>query len=286
MTRHSQRQSGIALTVFVLIFFAIAVVFVANYSLEFTNRNQAEGARNRVVYLESMHTRVLDWYRSNAARVDSDMFQASITADSIISDLAEPLRYGATLELSNRLTQGPIRFRRIVVWMPNEDDATENPPVFDANTGEFRPCTTEPCRPREFITIDGAVVQNELFQQANSQLDDLAYKAQQYFKAHYLSDADNDVGINYFRNPRGDASNSSDYIGSINTFTAIPVSAPNGSVLRALSLSQSYAINPWGNSIEASNLEASQATAPPYSMAFRSVTPWGFPIIRYAVQPL
>lgn len=288
---YKKYQNGFVVTALTAIVSAVALFIVIGSSTSFMLKKQADEKLSQQEYLEDFQKYARDWYELNAQNIDSNLFASDFSAERFLVESGFQLRYGAEVALSRRIESGVLRYRNIVVWLPTDEDST-NPPLFDLDTGDFQPCSEAPCKERAFAVFSGKEVQARLLQRAQFQLDEIALKSQQYFKSRMISDSERDLTKNHFR-PEGFFSESPKFpvltgftpvAGSSNLNLSEPVA---GSVLDALSMGMAFSRNPWGVPIEVNNSSPeAENNTPPYTVLYRSITPWGQTLTRFAVQPL
>lgn len=287
----SNRQRGFAITAITAIVSAVALFIVIGTSTSFMLKNKADEQAAQREYLESFHGYAKEWYELNSANIDSNLFADEFNTERFLAESGFQLRYGAEVALSRRISAGSLRYRNIVVWLPTDEDST-NPPSFNLDTGEFVSCTEPPCKERLYTEFSGKEVQSQLLKKAQFQLDELALKSQQFFKSKMTSDFERDLTKNHFR-PEGFFSEEpkfpilDGYAPVTGNFTGESLSPLSGSVLDALSMNTSFSRNPWGLPIEVNNSSPeAENNTPPYTVVYRSITPWGQALTRFAVQPL
>lgn len=282
MPLNAGRQKGYFLLALTAGLAVVAFGFVAAYSGLLAKKEQRALLDSQKEYMEQARSSFQQVYEANAAVIDSDASESAYRNPDVFMQLAGiKSKWGATTQVSNRLTSNGLKYTVIALWLPTETDST-NPPSFDPNTGKFTSCTVSgaECADRAYVVFSGLDVQKKLQEKAIKQLNELASIHQSYFKSRLLQDPDKDLSVNYFRAPDGNCSNQYN-MPCIDTFTA----EKDTSVGTLLGIPDNLMLNPWGMPVEVSNKDPA-SLSPPYSMAFRSATPWGTYYTISALQPV
>ncbi|MBC8738473.1 hypothetical protein F6X40_16990 [Paraburkholderia sp. UCT31] len=283
MALRPARQQGYVLLAFVALLSVVTFSFVVGYSTVLAKKEVAALLTNQKAFIASAASQVEAAYVANLAEVDGTTTSGSFRNPSQFLSLAGITpKWGMQAAVSNVLSARGVAYTVVALWIPTSTD-TQNPPSFDATTGTFNSCpnAAAPCAPRAYALVSGLTLQQQALQSALQQLNDLAAKEQEYFKAKALFDPDHDIGINYFRAPDGNCDDPNQ-MPCIDQYTAVGSTA----VPPLLGIPASTQMNPWGLPLETSNLQDSSSAAPPYSMAFRTSTPWGASYTVLALQPI
>lgn len=276
------RQKGYFLLALTAGLAVIAFGFVAAYSGLLAKKEQRVLLDTQKAYLESARTALEATYDANAALIDGDATESGYRDANTLLELAGiKKRWDLQAGVSHRLSRDGLDYTTIVLWLPNDTDEA-NPATFNEETGAFTSCSKSgtPCAPRAYITVSGLDIQKKRQEKAIKQLNQLASLHQMYFKTRMLQDPDHDLSINYFRAPDGHCDNPYN-LPCLDDYTVVG----DTSLVALLGLPADLLVNPWGLPIEASNLkDASQST--PFSMSFRSSTPWGTSYTISALQPV
>jgi hypothetical protein len=281
MRRAPVSQGGAALLLFTAILGAVTLSFVIGYSTWYARERNNNLKNIQWSYVSEVGERARDFYIANAADVDD---AGGLTVDELINGAGLDVKWDLQLEISNPLVRGDVEYRTFAFWLPGDSD--ENPPVFDPDTGAFLACAdiADYCPERPFIVVDGYPIQSENVATTKQTLSELANFTQSYFKSKWLGDPDRNVGINWFRAPFDPVgcNVTGDEIPCVDDYEPVETSG----VADALLLPNSAFTNAWGDPIEVSNLADARAAAVPYTMVFRTTTPWGEEFRITAVQPL
>ena len=285
-----QTQRGAAFLVFVAILSAVAISFVL---AEATWESKAQA--DRLPRLEQDRvSRAVDlvraWYQVNAPSIDNPNTTLP-DAMALLVAAGVPPSWRLNAVLSAPQVRGQIQYHVIVVWAENEDPQT---PGFDPDTAQFTVCPNAslPCKPRSWARIEGYAIQANYYAHTVERLSALALAAQAFFKGHWLADPDRNLGVNYFRAPH-DTTGCTTQPGDLPCVDGwAPIDST--SVLSVLGEPVSSGSDAWGQLIRVANGNAPGTQQPlgmhagqtPFELALQSVTPWGEPIVIYAVQPL
>lgn len=271
------RQRGAAFIVLVTIVAAVSLLFVLGQASWQSRQRLNELPTVRAKRVELAAAALREWYRLNAAEIDAASFTVP-SGPALLAAAGVPAQWGLEAGItSTQLSRGQIRYRVLAVWAPTDDDAQI--PVFNASTGELVLCpdTDSYCGQRAAARIEGFDIQAELYAATVHSLRNLADAAQAYFHSYWLGDPDHNLSVNYFRScvaPRS-------ALPCLDNWTSLSTT----SLLPALQEPGSLGFDAWGGQIEAMNGGSNDDT-PPYRLAFRANTPWGAPILIYALQRL
>lgn len=288
------RQQGFGLLIFVIIVATIAFGLVVGYSSVLTRQTANQVPARDEAYLTAAMAQAAASWREAAFWLDELSPSNAFTVDDLLKNANVQLQYGAQAALSDVLMAEGVSYRTLVIYMPSDSDAV-NPPDLTAfqTTGEFSPCTNPSayCAPRLYKTYSSFDLQKELAKEAQARLAKVAFKAQSYFKARMLLEPERNVSVNYFRKPLGECVSASNDLGCLDTYQPLAIHDTAGGystseVAQHLGLTAEELFSPWGPPIEASNLEDSETSAPPYTMSFRAANPWGGYFVVKATQAL
>ncbi|TAM17715.1 MAG: hypothetical protein EPN65_09860 [Pandoraea sp.] len=278
MKRHQQRQQRgfVALALMILLAGFVAMILTV---LTRTTAQAGVGAPGAPgAYLSSAEVAVRAWYRQNAASIDSPGF--AMTGPQILAAAGVMRQYGLQAAVSDELglpcaggVDTCVAYRTIALWLPpgSGPDTT----VFDPTTGKLTPAAHV-----TWAAISGQSIEQAALSQSLRALGDLQTGLQSYFLTRQQDDSTGTTDTNWFRaSPCGVASSA---LPCVDTWTAgdqtgIPA-------LAGIDAHRFY--DAWGQPIHVSNLLDSSSSATPYSMALKTVTPWGTTIEVEAVQPL
>lgn len=289
-----QRQQGFGLLVFVIATAIVAFSIVIGYSGILARAQANQLVANQQKYLESARTAVLAFYERNAYAIDEQSMSNTTTIAQILAGANVPVRYDLQAALSKVLVSPEgLSYRVVALWLPSETDATNPPNIANfINTGNFISCSNGSlCAVRQVRVFDSASIQREKAKRTIAQLEQIAMKAQSYFKARMLQDPERNVSVNYFRAPSGVCQAQPMDLECLNNYTPLSTSGAGSAVVRSttaqnLGLSDAELLSAWGRPIEASNLVDSVTDDTPYTMSFRAVTPAGTFYKVKAVQQL
>ena len=264
-------QQGMAMAfVLVLVLLTVTVWILSLDSLD-TYREDAHVQQEQQIYLQGVQAALENWYEQHAATVDASV--APVNVAPVLPILGFPLKWHVTGASSNRLVKGDIAYHVFMVWIPG---SVSRPAVLDASTGIFTPGSST-----GYERIDGFIIESGLVQHTTQTLQKDANHLQEWFKAKVLQDGQHQVNWNHFR--AQDCSEAEpDEMPCMDSYVALSQSG-----VKALAgLGAADESDGWGNPVQVSNLADSSTVAPPYSMALKSVTPWGDSIRIFATQPL
>jgi type II secretory pathway pseudopilin PulG len=274
--RRSRTQHGFALLAFVLALTVVAFSLVLGYSGTLTRRQTEALPTAQRTYLDGLQQALQQvyWLRATtAASGDVAQWRAFAPDEDVLALTHTAARWDVRAAVSEPLADAMgAPYQRIALWLPAETDA-ENPPdleLFRA-TGQWRACIRPtPCADTLVALVDGQPLQRALRAQAHARLARAAYKLQAYFKARTLQNPERNMAVNYFRNPRGGADCPSvppaPDLGCLDTYRPIALDDP---IAVRANLTGEDLASPWGESLEASNLQDSETQRPPFSMVLR-----------------
>lgn len=289
-TRRTQKGAVALVVTFILgaLFFGFFLAF----SERITQAAVSERDASVQTYLTETRDSLLSAYRLRLGEIDGTATHMTFVGEQAVKTLLlRELPSSMQVDMSDRLAD-PLTgryYRRIALWFPFDTDDTGGP-QFDRTTGAFvrcgQPISTNgaPACARGYqMLLDTRSLHAEAEAQARRTLNDLATAAQVFFHARMQSDPARDASLNHFRAPYGCGMRQPDEMPCVDTYTPLSDAAD---AARVLNLNASGRLNPWGLPYELSNLEGSSTEVPPFSMAFRTRTPWGSAIEVKAVEAL
>ncbi|KWU17834.1 hypothetical protein [Burkholderia cenocepacia] len=289
-----KRQQGFGLLVFVLIATTIALSLVLGYSGLLTRQEALARPAKIQAYLSDARSQILSFYARNLSQIDSASV-GSVTATDLLSGANVNVRYGMQAALSNPLAgDSGLSYRRMVLYLPTETDGTNPPDVagFVAN-GNFQSCidSSKECATRYYMVFDSLTLEKAALTETKHRLEQVAYKAQAYFKARMLLDPEHNISIDYFRPAFGGCSPGLNDLQCLDTYTPLAVMSSGSwsaltNVPSTIGLTNEELISAWGDPIQASNLTDSETGSPPFTMVFRAPSPFGGYFTVKAVQQI
>ena len=285
---------------------AVVLSFIMGYSMLATREYASRIDTHRSNYLEAVRAQLETLYQQRAGDIDADLSAAAWNDASLwMREANIQPRWDLQVLVSERQVdpRTGVRFRRLVAFLPSTEHEA-NPPGWDPTTGQFIGCTNPdpevPCEEPTVILLSGEDIQRVNYERAHDQVEAVAARATSFFKARMLLIPGAPVDINHFRAPFAPVlapcmwTTEALYLPCLDTYTDLnsPDDEAGIRVRQLLGFSADNLVNPWGLSIQASNLEDSNAapfsplTFEPFSMSFRSPLPWGDFIQIHAIQPL
>lgn len=275
-------QQGFGLLVFVLILAAIAFFFVVAYAGILTRHVANELPRKKEEAVLQALEQVRGYWMANSATLDAP--GSTVTAAGVIGATGVNLKYGSQLEVSNLLTKNGATYRKVLIYSQLTDDAQPLDLAKFVSTGEITPCPSATDCGWVWAVFDSFSEIHQAYAiETQARLRRVAFKAQAYFKARNMQDPERNISVNYFRKPSGNCVVLPQDLGCADTYTPL---ANMPQMTRNLGLSAEELYSPWGTPIEASNLEDSETTNPPFTMAFRVKKPDGSYYTIKAVQQI
>lgn len=271
-----RRQQGfVALAVMILLAAFMAMILTVIARTDAQAGINAPGAAQ--AYLGQAETAVRAWYRQNTASIDSPNF--SMTGPQMLAAAGVMRRYGLRAAVSDELglpcagaEDTCVAYRKIALWVPA--GSTPDTTTFDVATG-----TLSPASHVTWAVVSGEAIERAALSQSLRALGTLQTTLESYFLTRQQDDGTGTTDTNWFRtNPCGVASAA---LPCVDTWTA--GGATGIEPLAGIDASHFY--DAWGNPIEVTNLLDSSTRAP-FSMALKTVTPWGTVLEVEAVQPL
>jgi len=279
-----KRQQGFGLLVFVLIATTIALSLVLGYSGLLTRQEAQQRTAKLQAYLSDARSQILSFYGRNLAQIDSVSLGNNTSVNDLLAGGNVNVRYGLQAALSKPLaSDSGLYYRRVVLYMPSETDG-DNPPNIAAfvNSGDFQSCTdmSKLCGTRTYVVFDSLTLEKAALAETKHRLEEVAYKAQAYFKARMLLDPEHNVSVDYFRPAYGGCSPGLNDLQCLDTYTPLAVLsagswATQTNLPATIGLTNDELISAWGDPIQASNLADSQTGSPPFTMMFRAPSPFG-----------
>lgn len=290
-----RKQRGFGLLAFVMLSGVLAFSLVVGYAGVLTRTEAANIIQKKADYLEQVEAQLESYWRQNAGSLDRLGLGNALAEDALVSQAGISLRYGLRLAISDVLTVPgePVSYRKVLLLVPSAHIDLE-----DLNLGEFFTLGRTPfcqtiaeveCAQGLIRVFSSQPIQQEYTAQARGQLTRIASAAQSYFRAQMLQDPERNLSVNYFRAPSGSCGSVTGQMPCIDAYTALATLDLAGrptphSAAVILNLSNQDLITPWGSPVEASNLQDSESTTPPYTMSFRVRTPSGQNISIKALQ--
>ena len=290
-----KRQQGFGLLVFVLIATTIALSLVLGYSGLLTRQEALARPAKLQAYLSDARSQILSFYARNLSQIDSPSLGSGINAADLLAGSNISVRYGMQAVLSNPLVgDSGLYYRRMVMYMPSETDATNPPDIAGfVATGNFQTCldSSKDCGSRTYLVFDSLTLEKAALAETKHRLEQVAYKAQAYFKARMLLDPEHNISIDYFRPAFGGCSAGLNDLECLDTYTPLAVLSSGSwaaltNVPTTIGLTNEELISAWGDPIEASNLTDSETGSPPFTMVFRAPSPFGGYFSVKAVQQI
>ncbi len=260
------REGGFVMVAVAVTVAMIAAALVTGWATLASVAQGNELERAQRAWLDEAGALLQAWYRRELARVDAD--DALPGGEALARAAGVSLRWGARLAVSERLAREGVRYRVLVVWLPQAGET----PVFSAATGEFAP------GPRtQWLRVSGFELQAAALGQTRTQLAQVAAALEAAARARFLADASRDAGVNRFRASdctrvaAGEWPCVDDYA----ALEATPIAALAG-------IEPRLARNAWGAPVEVSTLRDASDRAP-HTAALRTATPWGSVVSAVAV---
>lgn len=291
------RQQGFGLLSFVVVTSIVALSLVLGYSGILTRKVANELLSTQAKYVKDVAGQIEAMWPQYAGRLDDvNMAVNTATAADVVRLAGVNLKPFAFVEMSSVLTvpSEGLSYRNVVVYLAAETDEA-NPPELDQfrATGVFQSCTdmAAPCADRVFHVFSSLELERDMAREARSRLNKVASKAQSYFKARMLQDVERNIDVNYFRRPNGACEVQPMDLGCVDTYQPLATANPlGGTDLTRMAINLGYndeeLFSPWGDAIEASNLQDSETGATPFTMSFRVRNPAGGFYTIKAVQQL
>jgi len=225
---------------------------------------------------------LLSWYGANLAQLDGPAGFPLAGQDALqrAGVAVRPLPQFAAGPL---LEAPPIRYRPLAVWLGGAPGASG----FDA-FGQFAP----PPGATAFLVFSSRALEEDALARTRERLARLVRVFEARFAAKVEQDPDHRLDRNWFRAPDGECRSGEDQLPCASELSAD--GWPTVSALRAQSLvfaspadGGSPELSAWGLPLCWNNEDdPSGNVAPPFSMAFSTLTPWGERLLVRAVQPL
>lgn len=234
-------------------------------------------ARRKQAYVEAAAQQLGLWYARNPVDVDGASQPvvpgcAGALATCLLTAAGVVPRYNVTVSIGARQTASTgFPYRTMTVWIPNP-----------TATGAQR-TTYQAAYSLASSAVDGYSIERQLQQQSVEAVANVADAMQDGYSA-WLS-SDHDTGLDWFQPTNcGSADKGSNpVVACAGSWTPVA----NSSIGQA-SAWRGATTDAWGDPIEICNTSAcgAQDDSEPYDMAVRAVTPWGYTILRMAVEPL
>lgn len=318
MSTRRSAQRGVALLAFTLVLAIVTLTVVFGYSVSATKKQSLALVSNQKSYLNDVRDKLALAYALNADRIDSEWKSTLTTGPALLALAGVSPRWDIEAIISKPIVvqdgdvtnPASVTYRVMAAWLPMDGSPTRAPILDD--TGTFVPCpdNSAECKSNLMYVVvnDGLSIQRANVKKANAQLAQIAANAQSFFNTKQQLDPERNVSINHFRASEGIGCNSlvPEQMPCLSVPEVIFGLSPRivlrnfagQNVVDLLGLPSAPLLNPWGlpiltcNTKEcdvpgADSLVRSSATdGPPYSMLFRTPTPWGRDLSIYAVQRL
>ena len=269
-----RRQCGSAAMLLVLWAFVAVFYFLFAPQIAASMRAFDAVAATENAYLDNVARRLEDYYRRNAAAIDSATAYP-VVLESLCAELGVEVKPTLRLAVSYRLTGSQVLFHRFVVWLKR---AEPDPSTFAASTGMFTPGPSVIYR-----IVDGEAIEGALLEKTLDRMKGLAAQLERRFRAKFEADPLRSLGVNHFRAVGPSCSVGLDDIPCIDSYGDATSVADFATLL---SIDPATLTNAWGQRFTVSNLQDSSTASPPYTMAIRAALPWGGSLLVNAVQPL
>lgn len=287
--KHAQR--GAALLSFAVFLGVVILGIITTLSASLLRKQQGTLLPRQQAYVEEIVKRVGVYYEANAGVLDRDSTWNSFTANNFKAAAIDQERFGVTLLVSDRLTSPDgVKYRRVLVYTPSDTDP-ENPPSIStfATTGQFVSCgdPSKACDQRAFGIYDAMDLQKRNYAQTVLRMENIALRAQSYFKARVLQDPERNASVNYFIPRTGCSAPLAHDIPCLPTAGNGYVDLADAGLEAQLGLEPSLLSNAWGTPIQVTNMAPhAETSSPPYSLVIRTQSPWGGFMQIYATQSL
>lgn len=293
------RQQGFGLLVFVLIMAVVSFSLVLAYSGQMITLRATQQAELEEIHLKEVSARLEALWRQSAGVLDDPSVTNTVKVEDVLQAAQVQPAYRLKAVLSDVMISGDIAYRAVLLYIPSVTDESRPPDLEKfKQQGVFIPCSGASegnCVASRYRIFSSYEMEKDFVARTQNMLRKIAYKGQAYFKARMLQDPERNISVNYFRQPLGSCVVAPQDLGCLDTFQPLSLnvldsSAPDSvavtRVVSNLGLSSSELVTPWNTPIEASNLEASEAVEPPFTMAFRAKLPNGQYKTVFAVQQL
>lgn len=269
-----KRQSGFALGAY-LTFMATAISLIFLSYMAVQGRIKANNdMRVRQAYINEVSTKIGAWYKANLRTIDTG---SNPTEAVIISGSGITVKNGLRVKSSDLITSGEIKYRIFGIWIP---DVTPDTTAFNLVSGVITPPV--PLHSYVYTYYNGLVDEIEAYTLTQKRLDRLAIVLQSFSTAKMLNNGESDIGINRFRPDICPSAAIAGQIPCLDTYTDLNIPE----IRLATGLSSTELTDAWGDNFFGSNLVDSSTVSPPYSMAIKVTTPFGFIYRKIAIQPI
>lgn len=264
-------QRGVALVAVMLLAALIVSAIVVEWTLVRTAQVDRALSREQAAYLSAVEASLTQWYALNSASIDAAAEAPDLNA--VLRSLGVAARWNLQVRASRTIERDNVRYRTMALWLPRgADDSTS----FDVNAGTLSATPQTLSR-----AINGWSVQSRAVSETRKRMQSMAERLEANARAQYLLDPSRDALKNRFRALDCAAPRAGE-LPCLDTYRA----ARTLVALGTLGIGSALSTNAWGGDIEVSNSLDSQTSEPPFSMALRTVTPWGATIRVTAVQAL
>ena len=272
--RRPSRERGSAAILLVLWAFVAVFYFLFSPQLVASARAFDALAATEEEYLDDIARRLETWYRQNAALIDANPTYA-IAPAALWAQIGIVPKPTLQVAVSDRIAGAQVSFRRLAVWLRRAEPDSS---VFVAATGDFNPGPAVAHR-----MIDGEAIEGALLEETLDAMKTFAAQLERRFRTKFEADPVRTLTVNHFRALGPVCSASLDDIPCIDVHTDANAAANFGMLM---SIDPQTLTSAWGGRFTVSNLQDSQTTSPPYTMAIRAPLPWGGSLLVNAIQPL
>jgi hypothetical protein len=287
--KHAQR--GAALLSFAVFLGVIILGIITTLSAGLLRKQQGTLLLRQQAYVEEVIQRVGIYYEKNAGVLDRDSTWTSYRENSFKAAAIDQEKFGVTLVVSDRLTSPEgIKYRRVLVYTPSDTDALNPPDTASfATSGVFNTCSdpSKACDRRAFAIYDALDLQKRNYARTVVKMQEIALRAQTYYKARVLQDPERNSTVNYFLPPLGCSAVLANDLPCLPLTGNGFVDLASANISGQLGLEPSLFTNAWGTAIQVTNMAPhAETTAAPYSLVIRTQSPWGGFMQIYATQTL
>jgi len=272
---------GAAFVAVITLLLVLCAAMIGGLARQIELRRQRTGEAARQS-LERARDALLSWYGANLAQLDGPV-------DFPLAGPVALQRAGVGVRPPPQFAAGPLldaphlRYRPLALWLGGAPGSAG----FDA-FGQFAP----PPGATAFLVFSSRSLEEDALARTRERLARLVWVFEARFATKVEQDPDHRLDRNWFRAPDGECRTGEDQLPCARELS--PDGWPTVSALRAQSLvfaspadGGSPEVSAWGLPLCWNNEDDSSGTvAPPFSMAFSTLTPWGERLQVRAVQPL
>lgn len=281
----SKRQNGFAVLSLAIAISVVALTIILGYSVIYSKRAALQLSQQQDAYMREVQEAIKQAYMSHAGEVDGflthDQYK-DINKWFTLAGVTQ--KWGLQGKVSDVITKDGIGYSVVALWFDAEGD-TLNPPAFNEATGVFTSCSNPnaACPDRRWAVVSGYPVQQEKLKRTMAVMNEIALKAETYFKARYAFDPNHNMEINYFRPTTNSCTSPGDEdLPCVDDYTNLG----DTGVQEKLAIDNQQLKNAWGYDIKISTKNEANTAEPPYSMVIKSELPWGGEYKLFALQPL